>query len=58
VRVEREIVWLDFFRGFGVSRVVEQDRAQDGLLGVDVGGQSGVEAPEIRNGGHVVALRY
>src|SRR5215469_13781514 len=38
--------------------VVQQDRAEDGLLGVDVGGQSGVETRQVGGGGHRESLRW
>ena len=44
MRVEGEVVGFELFRGFGVGGVVQQDGAEDGLFGVDVRGQSGVEA--------------
>ena len=44
MRVEREVVGLEPFGGLGVGRVVEQDGAEDGLFGVDVRGQAGVES--------------
>jgi hypothetical protein len=54
--MRRKIVRLDLFRGFGVCRIVEENCAQNGLLRVDVGGQTGVETPQIRNGGHLRSL--
>ena len=44
VRVEREVVGFELFRGLGVGGIVQQDGAEDGLLGVDVRGQAGIEA--------------
>ena len=43
VRIEGEIVGLDRFGGFGVRGVIEQDGAEDGALGGDVGRQAGFE---------------
>ena len=43
VGIEGEIVGLDRFGGFGVGGVIEQDGAEDGALGVEVGRQAGVE---------------
>ena len=43
VGIEGEIVGLDRFGGFGVGGVIEQDGAEDGALGRDVGGQAGFE---------------
>jgi hypothetical protein len=51
MRVEREIVGFELFGGLGVGGVVQQDGAQDGLFGVDIRGQSGVES-EVGDGGH------
>ena len=51
MRVERKIVGTDVFGGLGVGGVIQQDRAQDGLLRVDVRGQSGIQS-EIGDGGH------
>ena len=53
MRVEREVVGFEVFGGLGVGRVVQQDGAEDGLLGVDIRGQSGVES-EIGDRGHVL----
>ena len=39
MRVERKVVRFELFCGFGVGRIVQQDGAEDGLLGVDVRGQ-------------------
>ena len=52
VRVEREVVGLELLGGLGVRGVVEQDGAEDGLFGVDIRGQSGVERSDVRQGGH------
>ncbi len=52
VRVERKIVRVDLLGGFRVRRIVQQNGAENGLLGVDIGGQSGVEARQVGNGGH------
>ena len=55
MRVEREVVGVELFRSLGVGSVVQQDGAEDGFLGVDVGGQTGVER-EVGDGGHFESL--
>jgi len=52
MRVEREVIGFEFFGGFGVGRIVQQDGSEDGLFGVYVCGQPGIK-PEIGNGGHI-----
>ena len=56
MRVEREIVGLELFRGLGVGGVVQQDRAENRLFGVDVRRQSGVET-EVGDRGHIEECR-
>ena len=43
---------FELLGGLGVGRIVEQDGAEDGLFGVDVRGQAGVQS-EIGDGGHI-----
>ena len=52
VRVERKVVGLEAFGGLGVRGVVEQDGAENGLFGVDIRRQPGVERADVRQGGH------
>ena len=42
--VEREVFGVELFGGLGVGGVVEQDGAEDGFFGLDVGGHAGIEA--------------
>jgi hypothetical protein len=42
----------ELFGGLGVGGVVQQDGAEDGLLGVHIGRQSGVES-QVGKGGHI-----
>ena len=51
MRVERKVVGLEGFSGLGVGCVVEQDRAQNGLLRIQIRGQAGFKG-EIGDGGH------
>ena len=48
MRVEREVVGVELLGRLGVRGVVQQNRAQNRLFGVDVRGQSGVEV--VRSG--------
>ena len=43
---------VELFGSLGVGSVVQQDGAEDGLLGIDIGRQPGVES-EIGEGGHI-----
>ena len=52
MRVEGEVVGFEFFGGFGVGGIVQQDGTEDGLFGVYVCGESSVEA-EVGDGGHI-----
>ena len=52
MRVEGKIVGLELFGGLGVGGIVQQDRAEDGLFGVDIRGQPGYPG-EIGDGGHI-----
>ena len=52
MRVEGEVVGFELFRGLGVGRIVEENGAEDGLLGVYVRRQSGVEG-QIGDPGHI-----
>jgi len=52
MRVEGEVVGFEFFGGFGVGGIVQQDGSEDCLFGVDICGQSGIE-PEVGDGGHI-----
>ena len=52
MRVEGEVVRFELFRGLGVGGVVQQDGAEDGFFGVDIGGQSGVKR-QVGDGGHI-----
>ena len=52
VRVERKVVGLEPLGSLRVSGVVEQDGAKDGLFGVDIRRQAGVERSNVRQGGH------
>jgi len=52
MRVERKVVGLELLGSLGMRGVVQQDRAQDGLLRVDIRRQPGVER-EIGDRGHI-----
>ena len=52
MRVEGKVVGFEFFGGFGVGGIVQQDGSEDCLFGVDICGQSGIE-PEVGDGGHI-----
>ena len=51
VGIEREVFGLDAFSGFVIGGVFEQDRAEDGALGVDAGGQAAFKG-DVGGGGH------
>ncbi len=46
---------FELFGSLGVGGVVEQDGAEDGLFGIDIGRQSGVKR-QIGDGGHEMSL--
>ena len=56
VRVEREVVGLEPLGRLGVRGIVEQNGAEDGLFGVDVRWQAGVERSNVRQGGHTESV--
>ena len=43
---------FELLGGLGVGGIVQQDGAENGLFGVDVCGQSGVEG-QVGDGGHI-----
>ena len=55
MRVQGKVVRLELLGGLGVGRVVQQDGAQNGLFGVYVRRQSGIEG-QVGDGGHIVAV--
>ena len=52
MRVERKIVLRELFSGLGMGGIVQQNRAQDGLLGKDIRRQSGI-ARQVGDRGHI-----
>ena len=56
MRVEGKIVGFELFGGLGVGGVVQQDGAENGFFGFDVGGQAGVES-QVGKGGHIEESR-
>ena len=56
MRVEGKVFGVELLGGLGVGGVVQQDRAENGFFGIDVGGQAGVEG-EIGMRGHIFECR-